>query len=141
MKITPKVIIDVAEALKVGATHRIAAQYAGMSERTFQKFLAIGRVHLDEGLESIEAQFAQAVEKAQAGGAVEDLKRIQKAAEAGTWQASGWRLERRWPNEYGRRISQVYVSEGEAPTDDLEQKSLDELYREMHALMADVSSG
>src|SRR3989304_4919166 len=56
--------------------------------------IAGGGASPDGGLESIEAQFAQAVEKAQAGGAVEDLKRIQKAAEAGTWQASGWRLER-----------------------------------------------
>src|SRR5262249_52190193 len=34
------------------------------------------------------------------------LAQIEQAAREGAWQASAWRLERRYPQEYGRQVIQ-----------------------------------
>jgi transposase len=80
------------EALEVGATLEVAARAAGVSAAT----LARWRTRDDE------------VAQAEARGVVAMLDAIHKAAtgaHGGTWQAAAWRLERRYPEVYGRRVS------------------------------------
>lgn len=77
-------------SLRLGATHRIAAQCAGIGVSTMRDWLRD------------KPMFADAVREAEAYGAVLMLERITTAANEGTWQAAAWLLERRYPDMYGR---------------------------------------
>jgi hypothetical protein len=105
-KLTPKVKSDVCDALKAGATHRMAADYAGIDVATLQRWLADPRPQFRE--------FRDAVKGAEAKGDIMSLAVIQKAAQGGQWQAAAWLLERRHPDEYGRR-QVVAVARADAP--------------------------
>jgi len=47
--------------------------------------------------------FKQFIDKCHAIAEADALRYIQNAMEGGTWQASAWMLERKWPSRYGRR--------------------------------------
>lgn len=83
------------QAIKMGATHKLACQYAGISHDTFYKWL------------NDDAEFSDAIKSAEGAGAVELLALIKKQAHSGNWQAGAWILERRYPAEYGRRTVDV----------------------------------
>ena len=78
------------EALRLGATLRMAAAACGVSEDT----LARWRQHHPE----LQAE----IETAESIAALDALNTIRLAAQGGTWQAAAWLLERRYPKEYGR---------------------------------------
>ena len=78
-------------ALEAGATLRMAAAAAGVSEDTLSRWRKT-RPGLQAEMDQAEAQ-----------GAVKALEQIRAAAQGGAWQAAAWMLERRYPNEYGRR--------------------------------------
>lgn len=79
-------------ALEAGATLRMAAAAAGVSEDTLARW------------RKADADLQADIETAEARGAVRALEVIQAAAAAGTWQAAAWMLERRYPADYGRRV-------------------------------------
>ena len=66
-------------------------------------------------------KFSDAVEQAMAQAEIRDLTTISLAARAGQWQASAWRLERRFPKKYGRQ----YIVEPEKTADSTEPKMID----------------
>jgi hypothetical protein len=82
-------------ALEAGATLRMAAAAAGVSEDTLSRWRKT-RPDLQAEINQAEAQ-----------GAVKALEQIRAAAQGGAWQAAAWMLERRYPNEYGRRAPAV----------------------------------
>jgi hypothetical protein len=47
-------------------------------------------------------QFREAVEKAKAAAEIRDVVLIDKAAQDGSWQAAAWKLERKFPQKWGR---------------------------------------
>jgi len=47
--------------------------------------------------------FKQFIDKCQAQAEADALEHIKNAMEGGTWQASAWMLERKYPTRYGRR--------------------------------------
>jgi hypothetical protein len=96
VKLTDEVKTKLLQALAFGATQRLAAEYAGVGESTFRAWMASKR-----GAEFLALQAA--VKEATAKGSVGALAKIQKAATDGQWQAAAWLLERRHPEEYGRR--------------------------------------
>ena len=70
--------------------------------------------------------FCDAIKDAEARAVVGWLAHIQKAAADGEWTAAAWKLERRYPETYGRRIQEttttgtmrvevVYVDEAIGP--------------------------
>lgn len=79
------------EAVSLGATHLLAASYAGMSKAAMERW--IERI----------PELKEAVEAAEAIAALRWLRKIEDAIEAGTWQAAAWKLERLYPDIYGRR--------------------------------------
>lgn len=95
---TPEVVKRVADAIRGGNYANVAARYAGIGERSFYKWMERGATG-----EEPYAQFRQAVKDAEAQAEVRNVALIQQAAQAGTWQASAWYLERRYPARYGRR--------------------------------------
>jgi transposase len=90
-KRTPELERRLLDALRAGNTRRAACAYAGVEQHTFQRWLLRF------------AHFAQAIEKAEADAAVRNVAIIQQAARDGTWTAAAWWLERRYPEDYGRR--------------------------------------
>src|SRR5690242_14634289 len=100
-KCTPAVVKKICEALKLGATYELAAAYAGIGERTFYDWM------------EQKPQFSQVVEEAEAAGAIISLQQIADAAASGipgSWRAASWKMERRWPQWYGRNVQQVELS-------------------------------
>src|SRR5262245_8584979 len=79
------------DALRLGMTREAAAAKAGFDRATFYRM-----IHRD-------ATFATAVENAEADAKGTYEAKIAQAADAGTWQAAAWWLERRHPDQYSRR--------------------------------------
>jgi len=90
-KMTPEVIAKLVEAIKAGSTNRLACQYAGISPSLFY-----------ETLQS-NVEFLDTIKGAEASGAMKYLSRITDASEL-QWQAAAWMLERRFSDEYGKRV-------------------------------------
>ena len=94
-KFTQATIDAITQAIELGATYRRACAAAGISEETFSQW----RQH--------KSGFSEAIEKAEAVFVEKHLKVIQAAGTTdGTWQASAWMLERRYPSEYGKQVQE-----------------------------------
>lgn len=99
-KYTPDVTQRIVQALELGATHDLACGYAGISPSTFYDWMAK------------RPEFSETVNAAQGRAAVKWLAKIEQAASDGTWQAAAWKLERRHPQDYGRRVHEVQGRDG-----------------------------
>ena len=89
-KMTPEVKQRLIEGIRLGLSNKLAAQYAGISERTFYYWLEQARDGDNEKL-----QLLQDIKRAEAQSAAHALATIKKAAQEGTWTAAAWMLERR----------------------------------------------
>jgi len=78
-------------ALSAGNTRQAACFYAGISDETLANWMR----------RSLE--FLERVKKAEADAEVRMVAQVARAAQEGTWQAAAWWLERRRPEDYGRR--------------------------------------
>src|SRR6266481_5282154 len=97
--LTPDVHARIVKAIRLGMTYRLASQYGGVDYDTFRGW----RVRADTGEEPYFS-FSVAVKEAEGEGVLQNLERIEAAAINGTWQASAWLLERRYPQEYGKTV-------------------------------------
>ena len=102
------------QAIGVGATYELAAQYGEVCYDTFRIWCRKG----EEGKEPY-AGFLAAIKAAEGKAVVKWLAKIETAASDGTWQAAAWKLERRYPNTYGRRVVDQRVS-----VDDLRRRAI-----------------
>jgi hypothetical protein len=91
-KYTPDTVDRICEAISMGATYDLAAGYGGISYETFNTW------------RSEKPAFSDAVKAAEAKAAVGWLTKIEDAAKDGAWQAAAWKLERRYPQDYGRTV-------------------------------------
>lgn len=137
-KLTPDTVAKLATAIQAGATYVLACKYAGISYETFALWQRKAHEELErrqnprvkEGTpEWVEGegfiQFLQSIQKAEGNAAIGWLAKIEQAASNGHWQAAAWKLERRYPNDYGRTV----VSQDTPPLtpDQLQQMTDDEL--------------
>ncbi len=97
---TPECAKKITDAIRVGATFRLACMYAGISEDTFANW------------RTRYSDFSDAIKEAEGAGAVGWLAKIEKAANDDNWQAAAWKLERRYPKEYGRQVIEQEHSGG-----------------------------
>jgi transposase len=91
-KYTPETVKRLTDAIALGATDKLACAYAGIDESTFYAWL------------KAKTEFSDAIKEAEGKGAITWLAKIEKAATDGNWQAAAWKLERRYPQMYGRTI-------------------------------------
>ena len=96
-KLTPETQAKIVKALRAGNTRRVAMLYANISEPTFYSWMKRGR----EGEEPFR-EFLEMVKSAEAHAEVRNVAIIQQAANE-TWQAAAWWLERKRPDDWGRR--------------------------------------
>lgn len=98
---TPELHAKVVENLERGAYQVHAANAAGISIATLQRWVKLGR----EGVEPY-VRFAEDVDRARANDALRNQAVISAAAVRkvpGDWKAAAWNLERKFPKLYGRR--------------------------------------
>jgi hypothetical protein len=75
----------------MGATYELAAQYGGITYESFKNWMKRGAAATSGKYFSF----------------------FREAASAGTWQAAAWKLERRYPHEYGRQVREITGKDGE----------------------------
>jgi transposase len=98
-KLTPELQNKICDAIRAGNYLETAAAFAGIGKSTFYDWLRRGQ-RVSKG---IYHDFSEAVEKALADSEARDVALIAKAAADGQWQAAAWRLERKFPDRWGRR--------------------------------------
>jgi len=99
-KLTPDVQQRIFAALSAGATYELAAKYGGASYESLNAW------------RKSKPAFAAAVDLAEGEAAVRWLAKIERAASDGDWRAAAWKLERRYPHQYGRSV-QTQEKQGE----------------------------
>jgi hypothetical protein len=99
-KLTPDVQQTLVFALSEGATIEHACDYAGIDPKTFYNWMQRGESGEDEAY----FQFFQTITRARGRGIVTDLSTISKAVLAGDWHAAAWRLQHRYPQDYGAKL-------------------------------------
>ncbi len=97
-KLTPEVQEKIVSAIRAGNYANVAAEYAGIGERTFYRWLQQG----SEEEQGIYGQFRQAVKTAERESEVRAVAIIQKHMDD-NWQAAMTYLERKHPSRWGRR--------------------------------------
>jgi hypothetical protein len=103
-KLTPAVQKVIVDGIAAGVPRKFAAMRAGIDESTFHFWVRKGR----RAKRGPHFQFFQSVKKAEADAIARNVALVQKAASK-SWQASAWWLERRHPEEFGRKDN---LSEG-----------------------------
>lgn len=93
-KYTPDTVEKLTMAIKLGASYELACKFAGISEDTFANW------------RKRYSDFSDAIQEAEGAGVMQWLAKIEKAANDGSWQAAAWKLERRYPQTYGRTVQE-----------------------------------
>lgn len=95
------------DALRTGSTYAHACLYGGIAFNTFNEWMKKG----EAARSGVYRDFYDEVKKAEGDAVVKWLAIIDQAAvRDGQWQAAAWKLERRYPSEYGRRLVQTEVT-------------------------------
>lgn len=98
-KLTPETHKRICDVIRAGNYIATAAQYAGIHKDTFFEWARRGR----QAKSGIYFEFVKDVDLALAQSEAMSLNIITKAAVAGQWQAAAWKLERMYPDRWGRR--------------------------------------
>jgi hypothetical protein len=99
-KLTPEIQKRIDDNVALGLTYTLAAESSGITYKTFNEWLKKGR----NSTSGEYFEFSQHINKCNAEGALKLLQRLNEASEAGNCQACMWILERRFPEEFGRRL-------------------------------------
>ena len=121
--LTPKIRDVILAYLKAGNYLETAAAAAGITKQTLHAWLRRGRAEsarLDNpkakanAAEALYLDFLLAAEEAMATAEAQDLAMIGAAATT-QWQAAAWRLERKYPGKWGRRVGHEISGKGGKP--------------------------
>lgn len=140
-KINPKIQAKICDVIRAGNYIETAAAHAGIAKNTLYDWMKRGarekeRIEKAGGRAKVKkseaeyVEFSDAVEKALADAEVRDVMIIANAATS-DWKAAAWRLERKFPDKWGRKDKvQAEVEHSGAITNnhvDLSQLSTEEL--------------
>lgn len=95
-----ELIETIAQAIRVGSYVETAVALAGVSKDSFYRWL---RQAENDDANEMTVKLSDAVKKALAESEKRDLDVIDRAAQQGEWTAAAWRLERKFPNKWGRQ--------------------------------------
>jgi transposase len=99
-KLTPDIQKRIGDNISLGLTYRLAAELAGVTYKTFNLWMQQGK----NSTSGKYFHFYQYIKKRNADAAKALLERLNEAADAGNCQVCMFILERRFPEEFGRRI-------------------------------------
>lgn len=94
-KLTPEFIGDACKLARAGLRNSDICKALGIHESTLYKWL-------QEPRRGLRAELFDGLEKAKAERKAFMVQTITKAAQAGTWQAAAWWLERVYPKEFAK---------------------------------------
>ena len=109
-KLTPEAHDKIIRAIAAGNYLETAAAHGGITYDTLNDWMNKGAA----GKGPQYVQFYHAAKKAEADAEALRVARISKAGNEGNWQADAWYLERRYPNRWGKRVSEVQGPDGGA---------------------------
>ena len=98
-KLTPEIQKEIGNNITLGMPLKFAAEAAGITEATFYNWMNVG----GKSTKGKFFEFFEYIKECQSKAVQLHLKLITKAATEGSWQASAWILERRHPEEFGRK--------------------------------------
>jgi len=98
-KLTQEIQQIIGDNIALGLTYRLAAELAGVTYKTLNEWNQKGQTEKSGKY----YQFAQHIKKCNAEGAKKLLENLNAAAKAGNCQVCMWILDRRFPDEFGRR--------------------------------------
>lgn len=115
-KLTKDITTNLLAALAHGCYVETACHVAGIHRDTFYGWMERAREAKDKGgkltaAEGRLVEFSDSVKRTLASAELKDLRNIRLAAE-GQWQAAAWRLERRYPERWGRTRHEVTGADG-----------------------------
>ena len=99
-KLTPEVQKKIGDGVSLGLTYSLAASAAGVTYQSLNSWMQRGQK--DQSGKYFE--FARYINKCNADGARVLLEKLNDAAKAGNCTVCAWILERRFPEDFGRRI-------------------------------------
>jgi hypothetical protein len=136
-KLTAEVQRTLTFALQEGASIEHACDYAGIDEATYHRWVQRG----EEAAAGDEAfsEFCEAVTRARGRGVVTDLLAISDAVRCHDWHAAAWRLQHRYPQEYGAKLK--ISGDPDAPLTVLQALPQDQLDARIQALLAQTGYG
>lgn len=141
-ELTPKLLQEILHILPTCLYLETAAAFCGVDSRSYRRWLQRGRKEQNrlespenepKPAEAIYVELLQGAQKAMAQGEILDLRVIRTAAQgivapngevvvAPQWPAAAWRLERRFPDKWGRDTRRIRELEKRAEL--LEKKLL-----------------
>lgn len=98
-KLTPALQKKIGDNIILGMPIKYAAEVSGITERAFYYWMDAG----EKAKSGLYYDFYNYINECKAKSIQTHLKLITKAAKAGTWVASAWLLERRFPDEFGKK--------------------------------------
>lgn len=117
------------QAISRGATYNLAAGYAGITYKTYREWIkraesmfSLSEEDIDEHPDKVYYNFHCLVKRTESLAALKWLEKIDDAS-LSHWQAAAWKLERRYPKEYGR----VFMDKEKKADDNSVEKAKDEV--------------
>ncbi len=99
-KSTPKIQQKIGENIALGLTYALAASAAGITYQTLNDWLKKGR----DSTSGKYFEFYKHIEQQNAEGALKILQKLNDEAKAGNCQVCMFILERRFSEDFGRRV-------------------------------------
>ena len=99
-KLTPEIQKRIGDGISLGLTYALASESAGITYKTFNLWMQQGK----DSTSGKYFEFARHINKCNADGASILLEKLNDAAKAGNCTVCAWILERRFPEDFGRRL-------------------------------------
>ena len=99
-KLTPEIQKKIGDGVSLGLTYALAANSAGVTYQTFNQWMKLGR----NSTSGKYFEFYKHIEQRNAEGALRILQRLNDEAKAGNCQVCMFILERRFSEDFGRRV-------------------------------------
>ena len=99
-KLTPEIQRKIGENVSLGLTYALAASAAGVTYQRFNSWMKRGR----DSTSGKYFEFYKHIEQRNAEGALRILQKLNDAAKAGNCHVCMWILERRFSEDFGRRV-------------------------------------
>ena len=124
--------------IEKGNTFHRACTLTNISDSVFFKW----RAHGEKAKSGKYFQFFHVVKKAEEKFKAWNIQQIMSAAKKGNWQAAAWLLERKYPDEFGRRERQEIKISAEIKAPELDLTKLtDKQLDDFEYLAAKASNG
>lgn len=127
IKLTPELHERLVSRIAAGAYKQHAALECGIADKTIHNW-----IHRGEQGEEPFATFLRDIRKAEGQAIYDALSIINACARAGNWKAAAWKLERKYPDQFGQSRFDSKVQRGveqvlEAAREYMSEAAYDEL--------------